>query len=74
MEDNVLMKIVHSATEEVTFTALLHKLQKGTNRKSKKPPGFATRGMSIIARLEVTGGAGSVCVGTFHPIFPCHLT
>jgi peptide chain release factor subunit 3 len=56
---------VHSATEEVTFAALLHKLEKGTGRKSKKPPGFATRGMSIIARLEVIGGAGSICVEKF---------
>lgn len=56
---------VHSATEEVTFSALLHKLEKGTGRKSKKPPGFATKGMSIIARLEVTGGAGSICVERF---------
>lgn len=56
---------VHAATEEVTFTALLHKLEKGTGRKSKKAPGFATKGMSIIARLEVTGGAGSVCVERF---------
>jgi len=56
---------VHSATEEVTFAALLHKLEKGTGRKSKKAPGFATKGMSIIARLEVTGGAGSVCVERF---------
>jgi peptide chain release factor subunit 3 len=56
---------VHSATEEVTFAALLHKLEKGTNRKSKKPPGFATKGMSIIARLEVIGGAGSICVERF---------
>ncbi|KAK5279684.1 translation termination factor GTPase eRF3 [Cryomyces antarcticus] len=56
---------VHSATEEVTFSALLHKLEKGTGRKSKKAPGFATKGMSIIARLEVTGGAGSVCVERF---------
>lgn len=56
---------VHSATEEVTFAALLHKLEKGTGRKSKKPPGFATKGMSIIARLEVTGGAGSLCVERF---------
>ena len=46
---------IHSATEEVTFAALLHKLEKGTNRKSKKPPGFATKGMSIIARLNITG-------------------
>ncbi|KAF2453835.1 elongation factor Tu GTP binding domain-containing protein [Lineolata rhizophorae] len=56
---------VHSATEEVTFAALLHKLEKGTGRKSKRPPGFATKGMSIIARLEVIGGAGSVCVERF---------
>ncbi|ORY00150.1 P-loop containing nucleoside triphosphate hydrolase protein [Clohesyomyces aquaticus] len=56
---------VHAAQEEVTFTALLHKLEKGTGRKSKKPPGFATKGMSIIARLEVTGGAGSICVERF---------
>jgi len=56
---------VHSATEEVTFAALLHKLEKGTGRKSKKAPGFATKGMSIIARLEVTSGAGSVCVERF---------
>ncbi|KAF2837571.1 hypothetical protein M501DRAFT_937521 [Patellaria atrata CBS 101060] len=55
---------VHSATEEVTFSSLLHKLEKGTGRKSKKPPGFATKGMSIIARLEVTSGT-SVCVERF---------
>ncbi|MCJ1313572.1 translation termination factor GTPase eRF3 [Agyrium rufum] len=56
---------VHSAIEEVTFAALLHKLEKGTGRKSKKPPAFASKGMSIIARLEVIGGAGSVCVERF---------
>lgn len=56
---------IHSATEEVTFAALLHKLEPKTNRKSKKPPGFAKQGMNIIARLEVTGGAGSVCVERF---------
>ncbi|KAF1981528.1 hypothetical protein K402DRAFT_342144 [Aulographum hederae CBS 113979] len=56
---------VHSATEEVTFTALLHKLEKGTGRKSKKPPGFATKGMSIIARLQITGASGSVCIERF---------
>jgi peptide chain release factor subunit 3 len=56
---------VHAAQEEVTFSALLHKLEKGTGRKSKKPPGFATKGMSIIARLEVTGAAGSLCVERF---------
>ncbi|KAF1911998.1 P-loop containing nucleoside triphosphate hydrolase protein [Ampelomyces quisqualis] len=56
---------VHSAQEEVTVSALLHKLEKGTGRKSKKAPGFATRGMSIIARLEITGTAGSICVERF---------
>ena len=53
---------VHSAIEEVTFAELLHKLEKGTGRKSKKPPPFGKQGMSIIARLEVIGGAGKVCV------------
>ncbi|KAK1759667.1 P-loop containing nucleoside triphosphate hydrolase protein [Echria macrotheca] len=56
---------VHAAIEEVTFAALLHKLQKGTNRKSKVPPSHAKRGDSIIARLQVIGGAGSVCVERF---------
>jgi len=56
---------VHSAIEEVTFATLLHKLQKGTNRKSRLPPSHAKKGDSIIARLEVTGGAGSVCVETY---------
>lgn len=56
---------VHSAIEEVTFAALLHKLQKGTGRKSKLPPSHAKKGESIIARMEVIGGAGSVCVERF---------
>ncbi|KAI0995456.1 Eukaryotic peptide chain release factor GTP-binding subunit [Podosphaera aphanis] len=56
---------VHSAIEEVTFAALLHTLQKGTGRRSKKAPTHAKKGDSIIARLAVTGGAGSVCVERF---------
>jgi len=56
---------VHSAIEEVTFAALLHTLQKGTGRRSKKVPSHAKRGDSIIARLEIIGGAGSVCVERF---------
>lgn len=43
---------VHTAIEEVTITRLLHKLEKGTNRKSKKPPAFAKKGMKIIAVVE----------------------
>lgn len=56
---------VHSAIEEVTFAALLHKLQKGTGRKSKVPPTHAKKGESIIARIEITSAAGSVCVERF---------
>ena len=53
---------IHSAIEEVTFAALLHKLEKGTGRKSKKPPAFGKQGVSIIARWEMMGGAGRECV------------
>lgn len=53
---------VHTCIEEVTFTALLHKLQKGTNRKSKTPPPFAKKGMKIIAVLETTE---PVCIETY---------
>lgn len=56
---------VHSAVEEVTFAALLHKLEPGTGRKSKRPPPFASKGQTIIARLEVTSTAGAVCVEKF---------
>ncbi|KAJ5173172.1 Translation release factor eRF3 [Penicillium capsulatum] len=56
---------VHSAVEEVTFAALLHKLEPGTGRKSKRPPPFANKGQTIIARLEVTSTAGAVCVEKF---------
>jgi peptide chain release factor subunit 3 len=56
---------VHAAIEEVTFAGLLHKLQKGTNRKSKVPPTHAKKGDSIIARMQVIGGAGAVCVERF---------
>ncbi|KIV80235.1 hypothetical protein PV11_07749 [Exophiala sideris] len=56
---------VHAATEEVTFDALLHKLEPRTGRKSKKPPPFAARGQNIIARLQVTSAAGRICVERF---------
>ncbi|KAL8814903.1 MAG: hypothetical protein Q9223_005916 [Gallowayella weberi] len=59
---------VHSAIEEVTFGALLHKLEKGTGRKSKKPPPFGRQGMAVIARLEVTSAAGKVCVETYNEV------
>lgn len=56
---------VHAAIEEVTFAALLHTLQKGTNRKSKRPPTHAKRGDSIIARMEITSASGAVCIERF---------
>ncbi|KAI9376581.1 P-loop containing nucleoside triphosphate hydrolase protein [Aspergillus egyptiacus] len=56
---------VHSAVEEVTISALLHKLEPGTGRRSKRPPPFASKGQTIIARLEVTSSAGAVCVERF---------
>lgn len=56
---------VHSAVEEVVFASLLHKLEPGTGRKSKRPPAFASKGQTIIARLEVTSAAGAVCVERF---------
>ncbi|TPR04591.1 Galactose oxidase, central domain family protein [Aspergillus niger] len=56
---------VHSAVEEVTVAALLHKCEPGTGRRSKRPPPFASKGQTIIARLEVTSTAGAVCVERF---------
>ena len=35
---------VHAAIEEVTFTALLHKLEKGSGRRSKRQPAFGKQG------------------------------
>lgn len=57
---------IHTAIEEVKFIELKHKLEKGTNRKSKKPPAFAKKGMKIIAVLET---AEPVCAETYasHP-------
>jgi peptide chain release factor subunit 3 len=56
---------VHTAVEEVTFSNLLHTLQKSTNRKSKRPPTHAKKGDTIIARLEVTGTSGAICIETY---------
>ncbi|KAL6234724.1 P-loop containing nucleoside triphosphate hydrolase protein [Aspergillus navahoensis] len=56
---------VHSAVEEITIAALLHKLEPGTGRRSKRPPPFASKGQTIIARIEITSAAGAVCVERF---------
>lgn len=54
---------LHTAVEEVTFLELKHKLEKGTNRKSKKAPPFAKKGMKIIAVLETPE---PVCAETYN--------
>ncbi|RLV90628.1 Eukaryotic peptide chain release factor GTP-binding subunit [Spathaspora sp. JA1] len=53
---------LHTAIEEIKFVELKHKLERGTNRKSKKPPAFAKKGMKIIAVLEVNE---SICAETY---------
>ncbi|KAI5965347.1 SUP35 [Candida pseudojiufengensis] len=53
---------LHTSIEEVKFIELKHKLEKGTNRKSKKPPAFAKKGMKIIAILEASE---RVCAETY---------
>lgn len=40
---------VHTTVQEVTFAALLHKLEKGTGRKSKKPPAYASKGKYLLS-------------------------
>jgi peptide chain release factor subunit 3 len=54
---------LHTAIEEVKIVELKHKLEKGTNRKSKKPPAFAKKGMKVIAILETPE---LVCAETFN--------
>ncbi|KAJ7638785.1 eukaryotic polypeptide chain release factor 3 [Roridomyces roridus] len=53
---------IHTLSEEVTLTALLHYFDKATGRKSRKPPQFAKRGQKIVALIETTA---PVCVERF---------
>ena len=53
---------VHTLAEEVTLVGLLHYYDKKTNKKSRKPPQFAKKGMKVIALVEA---AATVCVETF---------
>ncbi|ORZ21546.1 P-loop containing nucleoside triphosphate hydrolase protein [Absidia repens] len=52
----------HAAAEEVSLGALLHLIDKKTNRKSKRPPQFVKQGQKVIARIETSG---PMCVETF---------
>ncbi|CDH51705.1 eukaryotic polypeptide chain release factor 3 [Lichtheimia corymbifera JMRC:FSU:9682] len=53
---------VHAAVEEITLAALLHKIDKKTGKKTKRPPPFVKQGEKVIARIET---AGPICVETF---------
>ncbi|KAG5519319.1 hypothetical protein PMAC_001944 [Pneumocystis sp. 'macacae'] len=53
---------IHTVVQDVTFLKLLYKLDKVTNRRSKKPPSFATKGMKIVALLDV---ATPICIETY---------
>lgn len=53
---------VHTAIEEVVITRLLHKIEKGSNRVSKKAPPFAKKGMKVIVEIELES---PVCVETY---------
>ncbi|CCJ28381.1 unnamed protein product, partial [Pneumocystis jirovecii] len=53
---------IHTVVQDVTFLKLLYKLDKVTNRRSKKPPPFATKGMKIVALLDV---ASPICIETY---------
>ncbi|GAA5900169.1 hypothetical protein JCM6882_002633 [Rhodosporidiobolus microsporus] len=56
---------IHTASEEITLSALLHYYDKKTGRKSRKPPQFAKKGMKIIALVEA---AGPVCIEPFNSV------
>jgi peptide chain release factor subunit 3 len=43
----------HTACVEVTISELLHKIDKKTNKKSRKPPNFMKQGDACIVRFEV---------------------
>ncbi|POY74770.1 hypothetical protein BMF94_2246 [Rhodotorula taiwanensis] len=53
---------VHTASEEVSLTALLNYFDRKTGRKSRKPPQFAKKGMKVIALVEASS---ALCVETF---------
>ena len=44
----------HTAKEECVLAELLHKIDKKTKRKSKKPPQFMRQGDVAIARIELS--------------------
>ncbi|KAL7750144.1 translation termination factor GTPase eRF3 [Sorochytrium milnesiophthora] len=53
---------IHNVVEEITITALLHSIDKKTQKRTKKPPMFAKKGHMIIARIEC---AQPICCDTY---------
>ncbi|TEB36783.1 hypothetical protein FA13DRAFT_1762080 [Coprinellus micaceus] len=53
---------VHTLSEEVVLSQLLHYFDKATGRKSKRPPQFAKKGQKIVALIETSA---PVCVEKF---------
>ena len=52
----------HTTREEVSIAELLHKIDKKTKRKSKKPPQFMKQGDVCIVRIEANR---LVCLETY---------
>ncbi|XP_006460075.1 hypothetical protein AGABI2DRAFT_191843 [Agaricus bisporus var. bisporus H97] len=53
---------VHTLSEEVVLSGLLHYFDKATGRKSKRPPQFAKKGQKIVALIETTA---PICIEKF---------
>lgn len=53
---------VHTTIQEVNFATLLHKLEKGTGRKSKKPPAFANKG-EFLGSIFLSRNILTICIG-----------
>lgn len=53
---------IHTLSEEVVLSQLLHYFDKATGRKSKRPPQFAKKGQKIVALIETSA---PVCVERF---------
>ena len=54
---------IHTCTEEITITELLHLIDKKTGKRVAKKPMFVKQGQRINCRIECSG---SICVETFN--------
>ncbi|KXN90256.1 Eukaryotic peptide chain release factor GTP-binding subunit [Leucoagaricus sp. SymC.cos] len=53
---------VHTLSEEIVLSKLLHYFDRATGRKSKKPPQFAKKGQKIVALIETPA---PICIEKF---------